>query len=134
MTGKKILVIDDNPDDLAGAKEILELEEYEIHTLESAFGATNIIKDLKPDLILLDVAMPGLDGEAFSRILKSNRETRDIPVVFYSAKDEHTLSQLFRKIKNAGYICKGDPTELKIKVRKYLSRAAMSGEPEWREE
>jgi CheY-like chemotaxis protein len=104
------------------AKELLEDEGYEVVTHRLAFGATNSIKKNNPDLILLDINMPGLSGERFSTLLLSNHETKDVPVVFYSSNDEDSLREAVLTHGINGYICKGDIFELKKKVNLYIGQ------------
>lgn len=127
MSAKTILIIDDDPNDLENAREILEMEGYTVHTHETAFGATSEISRIHPDLILLDLNMPGLTGHALSEILTSREETKTIPVVFYSSSDEHYLMQAVSRSGNTGYICKGDPSILKSRVKQFLLVGSLQG-------
>ena len=117
---KKILLIDDSPVDLEAARELLELDGYEVYTHQSSFGATNTIMTCRPHLILMDINMPGLRGESLSEIVRSYHEIQDIPIVFLSSDDEGYMRQLVRQSGNAGYIRKGNPAELREKVRIFL--------------
>lgn len=117
---KKILVIDDDRKHLLTVKEILEMQGYDVYTHNQPFGSTALAKTLNPDLILLDVNMPGLSGDALSRVLRSNSFGKDISIVFYSSNDEDTLRQMVRIHHAKGYICKGDIQALKEKVGIYL--------------
>ncbi|MGH9788450.1 MAG: response regulator [Candidatus Acidiferrales bacterium] len=87
MTLSKILLVEDDPDiqkvvrmslKLRGVKDILVAEDGE--------ECLAVVAGLKPDVILLDVMMPKLDGYQTCRRLKANPETRDIPVIFLTAK------------------------------------------------
>ena len=84
----KIMVIDDEPDLLEVVKLILESDGYQVVTAGSGQEALNRIEKDMPDLVLLDIIMPRMDGwEVFSRI-KSNSKTEDIPVIMLTAKDQ----------------------------------------------
>jgi two-component system, cell cycle response regulator len=83
-----ILVADDEPVNLALIKRRLEWESYLIHTAENGGEAVEAAKALLPDLIILDVMMPVLDGLQACRQLKEDPSTRDIPVIFLSALDD----------------------------------------------
>jgi len=84
----KIMVVDDEPDVLEVVKLILESDGYQVVTASSGQEALNIIEKEKPDLVLLDIIMPRMDGwEVFSRI-KSNPRTHSIPVIMLTAKDQ----------------------------------------------
>ena len=83
-----ILVADDEPVNLALIKRRLEWEEYRVETAENGGQAVESAKRLLPDLVILDVMMPVLDGLQACRLLKEDPSTRDIPVIFLSALDD----------------------------------------------
>jgi two-component system cell cycle response regulator len=83
-----ILVADDEPVNLALIKRRLEWEEYRVETAEDGGQAVDVAKRVLPDLIILDVMMPVLDGLQACRLLKEEPSTRDIPVIFLSALDD----------------------------------------------
>lgn len=83
-----ILVADDEPVNLALIKRRLEWEEYRVETAEDGGQAVESAKSLLPDLVILDVMMPVLDGLQACRLLKEDPTTRDIPVIFLSALDD----------------------------------------------
>lgn len=115
---KKILVIDDDKKHLIAVKEILEIEGHDIYTHYQPFGSTQLAKILDPDLILLDINMPGLSGDTLSKVIRSHSKA---PIVFYSSNDEDSLRQMVRLHNVRGYICKGDLYNLRAKVADYLS-------------
>ena len=80
-----ILVVDDAPDSLELLDEMLRSEGYQTFVANSGARAIELAQRVQPDLILLDVMMPGLDGFETCRRLKAHPETTDIPVVFVSA-------------------------------------------------
>jgi two-component system cell cycle response regulator len=83
-----ILVADDEPVNLALIKRRLEWEEYRVETAEDGGQAVEAARRVLPDLIILDVMMPVLDGLQACRLLKEDPATRDIPVIFLSALDD----------------------------------------------
>jgi two-component system, sensor histidine kinase and response regulator len=83
----KILIVDDTPTNLSILEEILN-EDYFISVAQSGKQALSIIEKFTPDLILLDVNMPGIDGFETCRKLKSQEDTQGIPVVFITARVE----------------------------------------------
>ncbi|HVF66230.1 MAG TPA: diguanylate cyclase [Pyrinomonadaceae bacterium] len=83
-----ILVADDEPVNLALIKRRLEWEEYRVETAENGGQAVEAAKRLLPDLVILDVMMPVLDGLQACRLIKEDPSTRDIPVIFLSALDD----------------------------------------------
>ena len=89
LTGSRILLVDDQPANLDVLCELLETEGYEISLAPNGEVALKIAThaDTVPDLILLDVMMPGMDGYEVCRRLRADEATRDIPVVFVTARD-----------------------------------------------
>ncbi len=82
---KLILIVDDNPTNLNVLFEYLEESGFEVSVAKSGKSAIQQIGHVQPDLILLDVMMPGLDGFETCRKLKAKKATRDIPVIFMTA-------------------------------------------------
>lgn len=105
VTSKTILVIDDTE---ANVNALLELLEDEYDMLGSLDGedALEILNEEKVDLILLDIMMPGIDGFEVCRRLKANEKTKDIPVIFITAKtDEDSIEKAY-EIGGVDYINK----------------------------
>jgi CheY-like chemotaxis protein len=82
---KTIFVVDDNRTNLIMAEEALS-EHFDVLTLLSAALMFNLLEEVKPDLILLDIMMPEMDGFKALKLLKENPEYADIPVVFLTGK------------------------------------------------
>lgn len=99
MAGEKILVVEDNPLNMELVVDILEVRGYEVCKAGSGQEALAVIKDCKPDLILMDVQLPGIDGLSLTRILKSDPSTRDILVVALTA---HAMREDELKAYDAG--------------------------------
>jgi two-component system cell cycle response regulator len=118
---KRILIIDDDPKMLETTRRLLELDGHQVTGLSTPFGASKVMGDLQPDLVLLDVNMPGLSGEGLAEVIARNERLAGIPVVFYSSNDTDSLRQAVSRLNVAGYIPKGDLLELRDKVKR-LSR------------
>ncbi|MFT5162516.1 MAG: CheY-like chemotaxis protein/anti-sigma regulatory factor (Ser/Thr protein kinase) [Alteromonadaceae bacterium] len=84
----EILIVDDNPVNIDLLRCYLSTQGYSISAVTSGDKALKLIDRVKPDLILLDVMMPDIDGYETCRRLKSNRDTETIPVIFVTAKTE----------------------------------------------
>jgi adenylate cyclase len=82
-----ILIIDDTPENLRLLSSALIQQGYEVRNAINGPLALSRAQAIKPDLILLDVMMPGMDGYEVCRRLKENPQTRDIPIIFISALD-----------------------------------------------
>ena len=88
-TKKTIMVVDDNPDIITIVKTILEGKGYYVLSASSGQELLNLLTDRKPDLIILDIMMPEMDGlEVLSR-LKAVTETASIPVILLTAKVQY---------------------------------------------
>ncbi len=83
-----ILVVDDNPDNLRLLTGLLSDYHYKVRSASSGQRALATIRKETPDLILLDIMMPGMNGFEVCKELKENEQTADIPVIFISALDE----------------------------------------------
>ncbi|ACH37407.1 MAG: hypothetical protein ACD_55C00013G0001 [uncultured bacterium] len=96
MVKKKLLVVDDTPENLIILYKILR-KEYEVLGANSGKEALLALAENRPDLILLDVMMPEMDGLEVCRILKDDSRYRDIPVIFVTAlSDEVDESRGFK--------------------------------------
>jgi len=121
---KKILVIDDSPLVLAMASDALKAAGFEVFTATNGIEANSYIfsSSNRPDLIILDIMMPLLDGNKKAKILKEKEFSRDIPILFISSKTEAELIKLVAEAGADGYICKPfTPQEIVTSVRKVLS-------------
>ena len=88
-TNKTIMVVDDNPDIITIVKTILEGKGYTVLSASSGLELLNMLKNQKPDLIILDIMMPEMDGlEVLSR-LKAVTDTATIPVILLTAKVQY---------------------------------------------
>lgn len=96
---KTILFIDDNTEMLENTAELLELSNYKVYTASNGRDGVKLAQKEKPDLIICDVMMPGLDGYEVLHILSQNENTQRIPFIFLTAKSAKTD---FRKGMNLG--------------------------------
>ncbi|MBI1927127.1 sigma-54-dependent Fis family transcriptional regulator [Candidatus Poribacteria bacterium] len=84
----KILIVDDIPANLNLLRQNLESSGYKVVAVPSGTRALQVVERTEPDVILLDILMPEMDGFETCRRLKANPTTADIPVIFITAKDE----------------------------------------------
>jgi len=84
MSGK-VLVIEDNDRNRKLVKILLEANKYEVIEAKTGEEALTCLQNDKPDLILLDIQLPNMDGLTLTRILRSNQKTKDIPIVAVTA-------------------------------------------------
>jgi two-component system glycerol uptake and utilization response regulator len=105
----KILVVDDNPVNIDFLVELLN--EYDVRTVLDGHSALEAVEEEKPDLILLDISMPGLNGFEVCKRLKAQVETQQIPIIFLTASNESDSIVHAFKIGGADYIVKPYNTE-----------------------
>ena len=89
----KILIVDDVVSNVLLLKVLLKNLNYQIATANDGLQALSAVETEKPDLILLDVMMPGLNGFEVAEKLKENPETRDIPIIFLTALTSSGVSK-----------------------------------------
>jgi len=87
---KTILIIDDSPTETHIVKGILEKGGYQVLTAADGESGVAAAIDAKPDLILMDVVMPGLNGFQATRQLSRNPETESIPIIMVTTKSQET--------------------------------------------
>src|SRR5437868_3799934 len=85
MKNARILVVDDNPTNLKLVSDLLAFEGHEVLNAMDAEAAQLVLADTLPDLILMDIALPGMDGLTLTRHLKANPRTRHIRIVALTA-------------------------------------------------
>jgi len=90
---KKILVVDDSLDILDIIRTLLESSDYEVITASDGEQGMEKTKSTKPDLIILDVMMPKMDGYTFIKTKKCDQDIKDIPVIILTGKSE--MADLF---------------------------------------
>lgn len=90
MTIKKILVVDDSPTERHVMKTLLSSNGYEVITAENGEEGIAKAKNELPDLVLMDVVMPGLNGYQATRTLTRHEATRGIPVIMFTTKGQET--------------------------------------------
>ncbi|MFQ4145670.1 two-component system response regulator [Chlorogloeopsis sp. ULAP02] len=84
----KVLVVDDHPASRMTAAALLAMEGYEVIEADSGFSAVELVTQKQPDLILLDVMMPEMDGFEVCQLLKQDEHTRLIPIIFVTALND----------------------------------------------
>lgn len=85
MTTKKILIADDDPNFVLMAKSRLEANHYEVATALTGLETIKLATDWKPDLVLLDMIMPAMEGYDVCKKLKAEEATRQIPIIILTA-------------------------------------------------
>ena len=95
---KKVLVVDDNGSNLMLEKDLLELAGFTVFVAENASSGIAIARKEKPDIIVMDVRLPDMRGTEAARILRQDKETRDIPIVFARCRNHNQRANHIRAI------------------------------------
>lgn len=103
---KRILIVDDEPDILFLLKQHLEKWGYEVSTATQGFEALNKIRKEMPDLIILDLMLPGLDGFQITGMLKRDRRYNKIPILMLTARAQKKDSDTALSLGVDGYLIK----------------------------
>ena len=101
MANGKVLLIEDNPLNMELAVDLLELGGHEVLTATTAEEGIELAQKEIPDLILMDISLPGMDGLEATRILKKDEKLKDIPIVAMSA---HAMKGDKEKAMEAGCV------------------------------
>jgi CheY-like chemotaxis protein len=103
---KKALVVDDNGNNLMLEKDLLEVAGFEVFEAENAAIGIAMARREKPDIIIMDVRLPDMRGTEAARILRQDKTTSDIPIVFVTASVMAEGMEEIRNIPNSGFIGK----------------------------
>jgi CheY-like chemotaxis protein len=103
---KKALVIDDNANNLMLEKDLLEVAGFEVFEAENASDGIAMARREKPDIIIMDVRLPDIRGSEAARILRQDKETSDIPIVFVTSSVMEDGKAELGNITNTAFIGK----------------------------
>jgi PleD family two-component response regulator len=122
----KILIVDDTPSMIYMVKTVLEKEGYEIIVATTGEKGITRAEKTEPDLILLDVLMPGMDGFETCRRLKAEERTREIPVIFMTGLSAIETKVAGFEAGGVDYVTKPiESRELLVRVRTHLTLSSM---------
>src|SRR4030043_1779245 len=123
MEKRKILLVDDEVDLVKTIKFSLELEGYKVLVSYNGEDALNQSRKENPDLILLDIMLPKLDGYKVCRLLKFDEQHKHIPILMMTAKTQEKDKLMGKETGANEYITKPfDMEELMEKVKTYLNK------------
>lgn len=126
MSGERILVIEDETDILEVIEYNLKREGFRVSGLKNGHEALRRIRKDPPDLVVLDLMLPGLDGIEICRQMKRDQQTRTIPIIMVTAKGEESDVVLGLGVGADDYVPKPfSPRELLARVRAVLRRAPL---------
>ena len=125
LSGRRVLVVEDVQENLRLFRAILNLEGAEMLEAEAAVEGIAIARREQPDIILMDLQMPGMDGLSATRLLREDPETRGIPIIVLTASAMDEDKRRAREAGCDGYITKPiDPTEFVQQIAGYLQAAS----------
>jgi two-component system, OmpR family, alkaline phosphatase synthesis response regulator PhoP len=120
---KKILITEDSPTVLEILKSVLAEEGYEVIAASDGQQALNLAKTEKPDLMVLDLMLPKIDGYKVCRMLKFDEKYKDIPIIMLTARTNETDERLGKEVGADAYIKKPFQPEVVIdEIKKLLNR------------
>ena len=118
---KKVLIVDDEQDIVETLKFMLETENYECHCANDGEQGLNKAREIMPDLIILDVMMPVMNGYKVSRLLKFDTRYKDIPILMLTARSQEKDKELGEETGADEYITKPFDINFVIeRVKSYL--------------
>ena len=102
----KIVIVDDNANNLLLEKDLLIVAGFEVYTAVNATDAMQLIKEVKPQVIVLDVQLPDISGSELARILRASEDTVSTPIVFVTASVLQSDRDHLLCISDSAYISK----------------------------
>ena len=129
-----IMVVDDDANIRTILKHRFEREDYTVRLAGNGLEALAEVGSQRPDVIILDLMMPQMDGIQFLSHLRRNPQTGDIPVIVLTALGRTPYDEITRQLGTAGLVVKPfSPRHLVEEVRKALDGACISTERRWEE-
>jgi CheY-like chemotaxis protein len=123
MSDKNVMVVEDNEKNRKLMRVILKAKGYTVTEASTGEEALNILKNQKPDIILMDIQLPGIDGITLAKQIKGNTITKDIPIIAVTA---YAMKGDKQKILECGcddYVSKPINTqELPLVIEKYIKK------------
>lgn len=106
MKKRVVVVVDDNANNLMLEKDLLEVAGFEVFEATNGADGIAIIKKEKPDVIIMDIRLPDMEGTEAIKILRQDKDMSDIPVVFVTASVLEKERREIIAILNSGYMSK----------------------------
>ncbi len=130
MSKKKIVVVEDEPDILEVLSYNLKREGFDVSVALDGVKGLELVKKVEPDLVILDLMLPGMDGLEICRQIKGAQKLRHIPIIMVTAKGEESDIVLGLGIGADDYVAKPfSPRELIARVKAAIRRSAHSAQP-----
>jgi len=124
---RRILIVDDEPNIVLALELLMKKEGYEVHTVDDGERAVQAAKELRPDLILLDIMMPKMDGYEVCQKIRSDTLLKDVSIIMLTAKGREVEREKGMALGADHYITKPFSTrQVVMKVKEIM--AARSGQ------
>jgi DNA-binding response OmpR family regulator len=121
---KKIAVIEDNKTNIKLIRYQLEMEGFDVHIEETGNAGLKMIKNQKPDMVILDIGLPDIDGFELCKTLRKDKVTKDYPIIMLTAKGEDRDKIEGLKLGADDYITKPyNADELILRIKNLLTRS-----------
>ena len=121
---KKIAVIEDNKTNIKLIRYQLEMEDFDVHIEETGNAGLKMIKNQKPDMVILDIGLPDIDGFELCKTLRKDKVTKDYPIIMLTAKGEDRDKIEGLKLGADDYITKPyNADELILRIKNLLTRS-----------
>ena len=121
---KKIAVIEDNKTNIKIIRYQLEMEGFDVHIEETGNAGLKMIKNQKPDMVILDIGLPDMDGFELCKTLRNDKITKDYPIIMLTAKGEDRDKIEGLKLGADDYITKPyNADELILRIKNLLTRS-----------
>ena len=120
MSGGKVLIVDDEPDLIEGIVWLLRDEGIEVVTHDSMITLPLVVRQIDPDLILLDLSMPALSGSAIFEMGRA-RLRSDAPLVLFSGRAAHELAKRAEELGADGFLAKSqEPVDIIARIQSWI--------------
>ncbi|MBN1782078.1 response regulator [bacterium] len=115
-TPKTILIIEDNPASIKYIQTHLQKHDFNTVVANGGFDGLNKTRSVKPDLILLDIMLPDLDGHKLCRMIKLNNDLKHIPVAMFTSRDTEEDADMAKKCGADAFILKNTRIQIVIDI------------------
>jgi len=113
---KTILIIEDNPASIKFVQTHLQKNDYNTVIAKGGFDGLNKARSVKPDLILLDIMLPDLDGHKLCKMIKSNNDLKLIPVAMFTSRDTDEDADMAKKVGADAFILKNTRIQIVMDI------------------
>ncbi len=116
-----LLLVDDNEEILDSTAAYFQAQGFKVITSSTPLGVTALITQHQPAVLVLDLMMPALSGDALLKMLRRTSETKGLPTVLYSSAEEELLYRLSKSVPGVTYVQKSDGLDALLRAVKRAS-------------